>query len=135
MSRRLKIAVAVILLIAVATAWLVERGRWHTLEVTATAYNSLPEQTAAVVPDIAAWGDKLKPGMRAIAVSRDLLKEGLVHRSRVRIDGLDGEWIVLDKMNKRWKRKVDIYMGTDVKAAREWGKRKVIISFRMASSD
>ena len=32
-----------------------------------------------------------------------------------------------DKMNKRWTRRIDIYMGTNVKAAEEWGKREVTI--------
>ena len=43
-----------------------------TLEVTATAYNSLAGQTFGH-PSEAAWGDTLKPGMKAIAVSRDLI--------------------------------------------------------------
>ena len=32
-------------------------------------------------------------------------------------------------MNKRWEKKIDIYMGLDIEAAREWGKRKVVISW------
>ena len=96
------------------------------LEVLASAYNSLPGQTSDQ-PDIAAWGDRLVPGMRSIAVSRDLLELGLGHGSVVRIDGLPGEYRVLDKMAKRWRRKIDIYMGTDVSAAREWGVREVTI--------
>jgi len=32
---------------------------------------------------------------------------------------------VLDKMPARWKRRIDIYMGNDVKAARAWGRRDV----------
>ncbi|MDZ7777455.1 MAG: hypothetical protein U5L09_18530 [Bacteroidales bacterium] len=32
-------------------------------------------------------------------------------------------------MNKRWKRKIDIYMGKDVSKAREWGIKTVNISF------
>ena len=39
--------------------------------------------------------------------------------------------LVKDKMNKRWLDRIDIYMGTDVKAARQWGKRKVNISYRV----
>ncbi|CAA6799904.1 MAG: Unknown protein, partial [uncultured Thiotrichaceae bacterium] len=78
------------------------------LDVTATAYNSLPAQTDST-PDIAAWGDRLRPGMKAIAVSRDLLKKyGLKHKDKVKISGLKGEYLVLDKMNKRWKKKIDI---------------------------
>ena len=35
---------------------------WESMSVAASAYNSLPSQTAND-PTIAAWGDKLKPGM------------------------------------------------------------------------
>jgi len=100
----------------------------RSLVVTATAYNSLPGQTSGT-PSIAAWGDRLEPGMKAIAVSRDLLKQGLVHGTRVQIEGLPGEYVVLDKMAKRWKMKIDIYMGIDVEAARAWGRRRVKISW------
>ena len=98
----------------------------HSLKVTATAYNSLKAQTQGN-PSIGAWGDHLKPGMKVIAVSRDLLRMGLKHNTRVKIDGLPGTFLVKDKMNKRWSRKIDIYMGRDLNAARKWGKRKVTI--------
>jgi len=98
----------------------------HVLKVTATAYNSLQDQTQGD-PTIAAWGDKLVPGMKAIAVSRDLIPMGLTHDVKVKIDGLSGTYIVMDKLHKRWKRRIDIYMGNDVKAAKEWGKREVTI--------
>lgn len=99
------------------------------LEVTATAYTSHVNQTDST-PTIAAWGDRLKPTTRAIAVSRDLLTHyGLKHRTKVKIKGLPGEFLVLDKMNKRWRKKIDIYMGMNKKAAFQWGKRKVIMSW------
>lgn len=95
------------------------------MTVTATAYTSHVNQTDST-PNIAAWGDRLKPGMKVIAVSRDMLNVyGLKHRSKVRIKGLDGEYLVLDKMNKRWKKKIDIYMGKDLKKAFKWGRKKV----------
>ena len=97
------------------------------LNVTATAYNSVPAQTDST-PNIAAWGDRLKPGMKAIAVSRDLLKMGLKRGSKVKISGLPGEYVVLDKMHHRWNRKIDIYMGKNVRAAKNWGKRRVTIT-------
>src|SRR5262245_44158139 len=65
-----------------------------TLIVTATAYNTHPEQTDADA-NIAAWGDELEPGMKAIAVSPDLLEAGLTHGTKVTIEGLDGEYTVL----------------------------------------
>lgn len=92
----------------------------HVVKVTATAYNS----SKSGKPSIGAWGDKLVDGMKAIAVSRDLIKMGLTHGTEVKIEGLPGTYKVMDKMNRRWRRKIDIYMG---KATKEWGKRKVNI--------
>ncbi|WP_435412818.1 3D domain-containing protein [Psychroserpens mesophilus] len=103
---------------------------WKTLEVTATAYNSLPYQTNDN-PFITAFGDSLKPGVRYIAVSRDLLKLGLTHNTLVQVEGLEGTYLVKDKMHYRWRNKIDIYMGTDVKLAKEWGRRKVNITYRV----
>ena len=103
-----------------------------TLEVESHAYNSVASQTKSTKHALTAWGDTLKPGMKAIAVSRDLIKMGLTHNTKVKIKGLDGHYLVLDKMNKRWTKKIDIYMGVDVKAAKAWGKKKVTISWTVA---
>ncbi len=48
----------------------------QTMTVTATAYNSISGQTDSN-PTEAAWGDELMPGMKAIAVSPDLVAAGL----------------------------------------------------------
>jgi 3D (Asp-Asp-Asp) domain-containing protein len=101
----------------------------HVLTVTATAYNSLPGQTQGD-PTLTAWGIRLVPGMKAIAVSRDLVRLGLTKGVEVTIDGLPGTFVVMDKMNKRWTRRIDLYMGTNVKAAEEWGKREVTIRWQ-----
>jgi 3D (Asp-Asp-Asp) domain-containing protein len=114
------------LLFTSACATLGPSGR--QLVVTATAYNALPDQTQGD-PEIGAWGDHLHPGVRAIAVSPDLLALGLVRNSRVRIEGLGGEYRVLDKMPRRWERRIDIFMGKDRRAARTWGKRLVRIQW------
>ncbi len=103
-----------------------EASRERTLRVKASAFNSLCAQTDST-PDIGAWGDRLTPGMKAIAVSADLIEIGLARGQRVRIHGLDGEFVVADRMSSRWQRKIDIYMGEDVKAARQWGVREVEI--------
>ena len=120
-------------LILVAVTWAVSVGEAGpplvTLTVTATAYNSLYGQGYGKDHALAAWGDRLEPGMQAIAVSRDLIPLGLGHNAEVKIEGLPGIWVVKDKMNRRWKHKIDIYMGEDIEAAREWGKRKVTITF------
>jgi 3D (Asp-Asp-Asp) domain-containing protein len=104
-----------------------------TLVVTATAYNSLASQTTAIHSDVTAWGEKLKPGMKCIAVSRDLIALGLKYNTKVMIDGLEGEFLVKDKMHGRWEKRIDIYMGVDVQAARKWGKKTVQIKWRPKS--
>ncbi len=103
-------------------------GKKRTMTVTASAYNSLRGQTVGN-PSIAAWGDKLRPGMKSIAVSRDLQRMGLGHRTEVKIKGLPGTYLVLDRMGKRWQKKIDIYMGTNRAKAMRWGKRKVEITW------
>jgi len=45
----------------------------QSMEVTASAYTLRAAETKDYAPGIAAWGDKLEPGMKAIAVSRDLI--------------------------------------------------------------
>ncbi|WP_235835860.1 3D domain-containing protein [Cognatitamlana onchidii] len=104
---------------------------WNSKKVTATAYNSVKSQTSGN-PNITAFGDTLKPGMKCIAVSRDLLKLGLKHNTPVEIDGLEGVYWVKDKMHSRWKNRIDIYMGLNIKAAKEWGRRPVRISYGLA---
>ena len=103
---------------------------WKTIEVTATAYNSLAYQTDSD-PNITAYGDSLQPGLKSIAVSRDLLKLGMKHNTPIVIEGLKGLYFVNDKMNRRWTKRVDIYMGDDVNAAKQWGRKKIILHYRV----
>lgn len=117
---------AVFLLSAVSHAC---EDKSKQMQVTATAYTSSVRETDST-PTITAWGNKLKPGMRVLAVSRDLLDMGLTQGTLVSVEGFDGDFIVLDKMNKRWKKKIDIYMGNDRHAAIQWGKRKVNICWK-----
>jgi 3D (Asp-Asp-Asp) domain-containing protein len=117
------------LLAIIAVVALVGCSGGSPKEVTATAYNSVNSQTKEGDPTLTAWGDTLKPGMKAIAVSRDLIDDGLTHGTEVTIEGLPGTYIVRDKMNKRWNDKIDIYMGLDIEAAKQWGKRTVTISW------
>ena len=107
---------------------------WKEMKVTATAYNSLAYQTSSN-PHITAWGDSLIPGKKYIAVSRDLITLGLTHNTPVIIDGFDGIYWVKDKMHYRWRNRIDIYMGVDVKKAKEWGRRKVNIKYGIKLAD
>jgi len=97
------------------------------LRVTATAYSSHKNQTDST-PFLAAWNNKLRPGMKIIAVSRDMLtRYGMRNGTKVRIGGLRGYYTVRDKMNKRYKKRIDIYMGLDRRRALRWGRRSVVI--------
>jgi 3D (Asp-Asp-Asp) domain-containing protein len=95
------------------------------LDVTAHAYTSSVAETDAQ-PTLAASGERLRPGMRALAVSPDLLAMGIDYGTRVSVNGL-GEWIVLDRMGDEHRRAIDLYMGEDRDAARRFGKRRVRI--------
>ena len=95
----------------------------RSLLVTVTAYTSSRSQTDST-PYTTAFNEKIRPGDRIIAVSRDLEAMGLTHNTSVRIEGLDGVYRVADRTNKRWIRRIDLYFGNDRKAAKEWGKKK-----------
>lgn len=94
--------------------------------VKATAFNSTRAQTDDR-PNEAACGDHIEPGMKVLAVSRDLFKAGLDCGTEVRIKGLAGTWTIVDQTAPRFRKRVDIYMGRDVEAAREWGVQDVEI--------
>jgi LysM repeat protein len=97
------------------------------LRVTATAYSSHRGQTDKT-PFLAAWNNRLRPGMKSIAVSRDLLRRyGMRNGTKVRIGGLRGYYRVRDKMNKRYRKRIDIYMGVNRRRALRWGRRSVVI--------
>jgi 3D (Asp-Asp-Asp) domain-containing protein len=126
--RNALIALALGLLLPVPWA-LAKVPRVRSVVVDATAYNSLPEQTGED-PTLSASGHRLEPGMRAVAVSPDLVALGLVHGRKVRIDGLPGDWVVRDRMPGRWKRRIDVYLGDDLEAARAFGVRRVRIHWQ-----
>tara|TARA_R110002073_G_scaffold4213_1_gene27993 strand:+ start:134938 stop:135387 length:450 start_codon:yes stop_codon:yes gene_type:complete len=107
---------------------------WKELSVKASAYNSLAYQTSTN-PAIAAWGDSLKPGMKCIAVSRDLIRLGLKHNTPVKIEGLEGVYLVKDKMHLRKRKQIDIYMGVDVKKAKKWGIKRLKIKYGILKSE
>ncbi|QKX17442.1 3D domain-containing protein [Microbulbifer sp. YPW1] len=97
-----------------------------SMTVTATAYNSVKGQTDDD-PWTAAWNNRLRPGDKIIAVSRDLEKHGLTNGAKVKIEGLPGTYTVRDRMNKRYTNRIDVWMEKDIKKARKWGKKKLKI--------
>ncbi len=118
----------VLILFMVLLFFSCKEEQWVSLEVVASAYNSTKSQTEGN-PFITAWGDTLRPDTKSIAVSRDLIKMGLTHNTKVKIDGFEGIYLVNDKMHPKWRHKIDIYFGTDVQAARKWGRRKLTIQY------
>jgi len=109
-----------------AFAAIKKSGDNKSMTVTATAYNSVEGQTDDD-PWVAAWNNRLRPGDKIIAVSRDLEKHGLTNGAKVKIEGLPGTYTVRDRMNKRYKNRIDVWMEKDIKKARKWGKKKLKI--------
>jgi 3D (Asp-Asp-Asp) domain-containing protein len=103
-----------------------EKSEYYALEVEASAYTCRIQRNPKK-PVRGAWGDILTTDTKAIAVSNDLIKMGLKHGTSVKIEGLEGNYVVMDKMANRWRKTIDIYMGNACQKARCWGRRKTII--------
>jgi 3D (Asp-Asp-Asp) domain-containing protein len=129
MGMRLTLAALLAVLAAAAAA---ETASEQTLTVTAVAYTLDSDQTDED-EDIGAWGDELDDEAKIIAVSRDLLAMGLTRGTRVRIEGLRGEYVVMDLMHPRWTKRIDILMEDDDDAF-AWGRRKVRIQWQGPAS-
>ena len=72
-------------------------------------------------PDITATGfviDLNNPKKhRIVAVSRDLEKIGFVMGSKICVENagpMNGVWYIEDRMNKRWKNKIDFLVNLDM---------------------
>lgn len=105
-----------------------EKYVWKSLNVKVSAYNSVPEQTDEE-PFIGAWGDSLSYRQKSVAISRDLIKLGFKHNTKVMIEGLPGVYLVKDKMAARWTKRIDIYMGDKVEKAKKWGVKDLSIVY------
>jgi 3D (Asp-Asp-Asp) domain-containing protein len=88
--------------------------------VTVTAYNPTADQCDDD-PLIAASMRKVRQG--TIAVSRDLFDQGWVFGRKVRIEGL-GIFEINDLMNKRFTKRIDIFMWDETEA-RQFGKKNI----------
>ena len=120
---------SLILLIVGLTGVMSACSSEERMTVRATAYNSTRAQTDSR-PNESACGDTLKPGLKVIAVSRDLAKRGLDCGTEVRIKGMKGSYRVADVTARRHRNLIDIYMGRDIKAARQWGVQEVEIAWK-----
>ena len=77
-----------------------------------------------------AWGDALTGNVKAVAVSLDLLEMGLDRGDAISIEGLPGQYKVLDVMHGRHDKTIDIFYGDDQCGARQWGKRTLNITWQ-----
>lgn len=95
------------------------RGPSYTMTVSATAYNSLPEQTDST-PFITASGTHVRHGVLAA----NFLPIG----TKVKIPALYGDqvFVVEDRMNPRYTQRVDIWMES-YDDARQFGVRTIEI--------
>ena len=100
--------------------------------VTATIYHAVPGQTDDT-PFVTASNSKINPenpqGHRWIAVSRDLEALGYTFGTRVCVDNagpMNGYWVVQDRMNKRWKHRIDFLVDESMKGGK-WEDVKIYI--------
>lgn len=125
MARTIKILV--ILVLAMNLISLSCNGQ---IMVTATVYNAVPDQTDSD-PLITASLKQIDPNnpQRWIAVSRDLEELGITLGSKVCIDDageMNGEWVVEDRMNRRWRRRIDFLVHDSIRLGK-WTNVKIRI--------
>jgi 3D (Asp-Asp-Asp) domain-containing protein len=60
---------------------------------------------------------------------------GLTYQTKVKIEGLEGEYTVVDRMHPKWKKKIDVYMGDNFARARYWGVRMVTIQWEIPQKE
>lgn len=90
------------------------------IPVTVTAYNAEVAQTDST-PFITASNKRVREGI--VALSRDLERDyGLTWGDKVYIIGI-GEFEFQDRMNRRFKKRVDIFMWSKRRALK-FGKKK-----------
>ena len=98
--------------------------------VTATIYHAVPGQTDDT-PNITATGFTINMNNprshNIIAVSRDLEKMGFTMNSKVCVTNagpMNGVWIIRDRMNKRWTKRIDFLVDTSIVAGK-WDQAKI----------
>ena len=98
------------------------RGLFRARElVTATVYNAVPEQTNSDPSHTASMFkiDMSDPGKhRIVAVSRDLESLGFTLGKRILVTQaceMNGIWYIEDRMNKKYKKKIDFLVNDSIK--------------------
>ena len=100
----------------------------HTkvIQISVSAYNAIPNQTDST-PFIMASGKRVYEG--AIALSRDIERDfGLKFGDKIHLLGI-GTFVFLDRMHRRWKRRVDLFKWSKKKAI-QFGRQKAIMVIR-----
>jgi 3D (Asp-Asp-Asp) domain-containing protein len=113
----------ILALLALGTAC-ARRGETAAVSVGAFA---IPLRPRGSEPWRGTWGDELVPGMRALAVSPDLVARGVIRGTRVRIEGMPASYRVRHELGAEAHERVEIFMGTDTEAARRFGERRARI--------
>jgi 3D (Asp-Asp-Asp) domain-containing protein len=91
--------------------------------VTITAYTPRPQECDST-PYTTAFMTKVREGI--VGLSRDLESDfGFKHSDEITLHGF-GTFVFEDRMNKRWKRRVDVFMFS-LKEARQFGKQNSFI--------
>lgn len=91
--------------------------------VTATIYHADPAQTNEdylTTASLQTIEDPYKPE-RWVAVSRDLEAEGFTMGAKILVTGageMDGVWTIEDRMNKRWKNRIDFLVSKNKKGGK-----------------
>ena len=98
------------------------RGLFRARElVTATVYNAVPEQTNSDPSHTASMFeiDMSDPGKhRIVAVSRDLESLGFTLGKIILVTQaceMNGIWYIEDRMNKKYKKKIDFLVNDSIK--------------------
>ena len=99
-----------------------------SLRVKALAYTGCSPKSKRATRG--AWGDVLTKDTKAVAVSPDLLGLGLDRGDVISIEGLPGQFKVLDVMHGRHDKTIDIFYGDDACGAVQWGKRTLTITWQ-----
>lgn len=107
------------------------KHRLNSLRVKAMAYTAcaVGRKKSKRAPR-GAWGDPLTEDANAVAVSPDLLEMGLDRGDLITIEGLPGQYKVMDVMHSRHDKSIDIFYGDDQCGALQWGKRTLTITWQ-----
>ena len=103
------------------------KAQVKSVRVKALAYTACSVKARA---PRGAWGDVLTRDTKAVAVSHDLLELGLDRGDVISIEGLPGQYKVLDVMHSRHDKTIDIFYGNDDCGANRWGKRTLNITWQ-----